>query len=55
MGFEQPFSTDGHAGKADSLVEKRPHFYQNQMRENLQILYIMNNLVCWPFKISSDY
>ena len=26
MGFEQPFSTDGHAGKVDSFVEKKATF-----------------------------
>ena len=50
MGFKQPFSTAGHAGKAnDSAEKKRPNFHQNQIREsdacegeNLQVLYIMN-------------
>ena len=49
MGFEQSFSFAGRADKADGLVEKRPNFHQNQIREsdacerkNLQVLYIMN-------------
>ena len=49
MGLEQPFSTAGQTDKADGLVEKRPNFHQNQIREsdacerkNLQVLHIMN-------------
>ena len=49
LGFEQTFSTAGRTDKVDGLVEKRPNFHQNQIREsdacereNLQMLYIIN-------------
>ena len=35
VGFEQQFSTPGHAGKVDGFAgKKRPNFYQNQIWES---------------------
>ena len=50
VGFEQQFSTPGHAGKADGFVEKKKAKFLSKSNlgeqhcegENLEVPYLMN-------------
>ena len=55
MGFEQPFSTDGHAGKVDIFVEKKATFLSKSNAGEFTSAIYHEQFICWPFKISSDY